>query len=130
MKIEGKTIANYLVVMLRRAKELNYLPKVTLFRFIMGKQDPYVDFALPIFKMEANDIQTVGTALFREGSYSGVDLNSTLTKLAVLFNEGRGAGSYMIIEINGASYQIVVKKQNGILSLRRKVIQLAKLNCP
>ncbi|OCT15991.1 hypothetical protein A8709_10250 [Paenibacillus pectinilyticus] len=117
-KKEGKTIANYLVVLLRHAESLHNTPKETLLRFIVGKADPYGDLALPLIKMNGDNIQLSGAALFREGKYSGIDLSPNLTKLSMLLKGENGTGVSLIIESGGDTYELWVKKASKDLHVK------------
>ncbi|MDR6550624.1 Ger(x)C family spore germination protein [Paenibacillus qinlingensis] len=129
-RIAGKTVANFLVVLLKEAQKLNYSPTVTLFRFILEKQDPYVDAILPLLKMQDDDVQLDGSALFRDGSYSGIDLSATQTKLALLLKESKGTSVFFITEINNQTYQIWIKKAKRKLVVKTNDNKISEIILP
>lgn len=129
-KLQGKTIANFLVVMLKQAEKINYVPKETLLRFILSKADPYIDMALPLIKSNGESVVMEGAALFREGNYTGIDLPMNLTKMAKLLKEGKGTGIYLIVKINGNPYEVWVKKARRDMVVKTKDSRVTEVSLP
>ncbi|CAH1202175.1 hypothetical protein PAECIP111891_02016 [Paenibacillus allorhizoplanae] len=127
-KIDSKTIANYLVVMITNAIKYNYTPKVTLFQFILGKQDPFKDFALPLIKKKGEDVQLGGSALFRAGNYTGIDLSMTSTKMAMLLKERKGGGVYLNTQLDDSSYQIWIQKSKKHIHVKSSDNKISEIN--
>jgi Ger(x)C family germination protein len=121
-ELKKKTVANYLAILVKEAESINFIPKETLLRFLFAKKDPYVDVALPLIQAKGDNILLNGAALFREGSYSGVDLSPALTKIVLLMKGVAGSGLHLIVDLDGATYDVLVKKA------RRKIIVNANDN--
>lgn len=129
-RIQGKTIANYLVVMLKEAESTYYIPKETVLRFILDKSDPFLDPALPLIRSEKDKIFMDGTALFREGRYTGVDLTMDQTKLALLMKNGKRTGVKIVAEIDKVPVQIWVKDVKRDIRVITKGDQVTKVILP
>ena len=121
-ELKKKTSANYLTNLIKEAEFIHFIPKETLLRFLFAKKDPYVDVALPLIQSKGDNIQLNGSALFRAGRYSGVDLSPTLTKIVLLMKGVAGSGIHLIVDLNGATYDVLVKKA------RKKIVVNAKDN--
>lgn len=126
----GRTIANLLVVTLKEAEKNKYLPKVTLLRFILCNDDPYVDIALPLITGVGESMQLNGAALFRDGKYSGIDLPPELTKISMLLNGEKGRGTYLISPSDGESYESWVKKASRKIVVNTNGNQVTDIRIP
>ncbi|WP_223593318.1 Ger(x)C family spore germination protein [Neobacillus bataviensis] len=129
-KLKGKTMANYLTILLESTEVTNYMPKETLLRFIFEKNDPYVDVALPLIQSRGDNIQLNGSALFREGSYSGVDLSPTLTKIAQLMKGVARPGIHLIVEMDGSPYDVLIKKASRKIVVNSKDNKVSEIMLP
>ncbi|MBI0575862.1 hypothetical protein IEC97_00700 [Neobacillus cucumis] len=70
------------------------------------------------------------SALFRNGSYSGVDLSPTLTKIVLLMKGVAGLGIHLIVDIDGASYDVLVKKAHKKIVVTVKDNKVTEIMLP
>ncbi|MEH7076293.1 Ger(x)C family spore germination C-terminal domain-containing protein [Neobacillus drentensis] len=67
------------------------LPTVSMMRFIVSRNEPLEDIALPLMKQYDSGMELGGALLFHQGTYTGVNLSTEKVKtLMLLFGKEKG----------------------------------------
>ena len=83
-----------------------------LLHYILGGADFINDFALNRFEPYGDGARLAGAALFRDGKYTGVNLNDDETQLANLMDGARSKVQVFIGKIGGKSYSALLQNAN------------------
>ncbi|MBP3965858.1 Ger(x)C family spore germination protein [Paenibacillus lignilyticus] len=108
-KIKQQTVPEYLVGLLDGQLNRGRIPSNKLLDYILGGEGFLNDFALNLFEPSGDEARLAGTALFREGKYTGVNLNNEDTLLACLMHEAKGKNQPLIGHIEGKVYTAFVQ---------------------
>lgn len=111
-KLDGKTTSEFLVGILDDESKRGKAPLTPLFPYLFGGNDLPHDFILNRFEPYENRVRLAGTSLFRDGKYTGVNLNNEDTQLAILLDGAKGKRQPIIGNIDGKNYTVLVKKAN------------------
>ncbi len=96
-KIKEQTVSNFLVGLLDEEIRRGTIPSNKLLHYILGGNLFMNDFALNRFEPYKDGARLAGTALFSNGRYTGVNLNSDDTQLVHLLHESTGKNQLMLI---------------------------------
>ncbi|WNR42734.1 Ger(x)C family spore germination protein [Paenibacillus roseipurpureus] len=107
---EDLTAADFLVGLLEDEHKRGTIPSNQLLDYILGGGRFLNDFALNRFEPYENGARLAGTALFKDGKYTGVNLNNEDTQLAVLMNGAVGRSQPLVGNIGGKRYTTLVKE--------------------
>lgn len=111
-KMRDQTLSEYLVSLLDEEKKRGNIPSNKLIHYILGGESFINDFALNRFEPYENGARLAGTSLFRDGKYTGVNLNNEDTLLAYLM-EGAEGNNQLIIGNSGENeYTVLVQNTN------------------
>lgn len=117
---DDQTPAEFLVGLLDDEKKRGNIPSSKLVQYILGGAEFINDFAVNRFEPFENGARLAGTALFREGTYTGVNLNDEDTRLAVLMYDTVGKNQLIHGETNGKKYTALVNKANRQIHVNSK----------
>lgn len=106
---KGKTVSDFLIGLLEDEKERGRIPPNKLLNYILGGNGYVNDFALNRFEAYEDGVRLSGTALFRDGTYTGVNLNDEDTQLAYLLREGAGENQLLAGQWNGKAYSTLLQ---------------------
>ncbi|MFC5530292.1 Ger(x)C family spore germination protein [Cohnella yongneupensis] len=107
-KINDQTVSDFLVSLLDNEKQKGRIPSNKLLYYLLGGSKFINDFALNRFEPFGNGARLAGTALFKEGKYTGVNLNEDDTQLLHLMDGAAGNGQ-LIIGKYGTSYSVLIQ---------------------
>lgn len=109
-KLKGDmTVSEYLVGLLDDEKKRGKIPTNQLIRYILGGAEFLNDFALNRFEPYGDSARLAGTSLFKDGKYTGINLNNTDTLLALLMNGINGKLQPFSGNIEGNDYTVLIK---------------------
>lgn len=109
-KIREQTISNYLVSLIDDEKKRGNIPSQKMLHYLLGGTEFINDFALNRFEPHENSVRLAGAALFRDGKYTGVNLNDDETLLANLMDGAPGKMQLFIGKAAANNYSILVQK--------------------
>ncbi|WP_308639770.1 Ger(x)C family spore germination protein [Paenibacillus silvisoli] len=110
-KIKGLTVSDFLVGILDEEKKRGKIPTNKLLRLILGGAEFMNDFALNRFEPYKDGARLAGTALFRDGKYTGINLNDEETQMAFLLDGVNG--KYQLLTGSGGENAHTVLVQNS-----------------
>jgi spore germination protein KC len=119
-KIKDQTISEFLVGLLEENKEKGVIPSNKLVHFILGGAGFINDFALNRFEPYENGVRLAGTALFREGKYTGVNLNDDDTQLATLLDGISGKTQLITGKLDGKNYTALIQNSHRDFHINEK----------
>ncbi|NQX63847.1 Ger(x)C family spore germination protein [Paenibacillus qinlingensis] len=108
-KIKDQTLSEFLVGLLQEDKKRGKIPSSKLVQFILGGAGFLNDFALNRFEPYENGVHLAGTSLFRDGTYTGINLDDEDTHLATLLDGTSGQNQLITGKLNGKSYSVQVQ---------------------
>jgi spore germination protein KC len=108
-KIKDQTLSEFMVGLLEEDKKRGKIPSNKLVHFILGGAGFLNDFALNRFEPYENGVRLVGTSLFRDGTYTGVNLDDEETQLATLMDGTSGKNQLLTGNLDGKNYSALVQ---------------------
>ncbi|MBM7563950.1 hypothetical protein [Paenibacillus sacheonensis] len=125
-EINGQTTSDFLVGLLEDEKRRGRIPSNKLFHYILGGEGFMNDFLLNRFEPFGNGARLAGTALFRDGKYTGVNLNNDETLLALLMKGAPAKGQLFFGPGASIPYSARVRKRRGVTVLPMTAKAFAK----
>ncbi|MDR6554288.1 Ger(x)C family spore germination protein [Paenibacillus qinlingensis] len=108
-KIKDQTLSEYLVGLLEEDKKRGKIPLNKIVQYILGGAGYLNDFALNRLEPFENGARLAGTALFRDGRYTGVNLDDDNTLLAILLDGTSGKNQLITGNVNGKHYTALIQ---------------------
>lgn len=110
------------------------IPTVSMMRFILSRQEPLEDIALPVLKQYNSKMELSGAQLFRQGKNTGVNLSKEQVRMLMLLL-GKEKGKQRFtghMSENGEGRQIQygfsVKKGDSKITVHPESRELPKVN--
>ncbi|MGO4499214.1 Ger(x)C family spore germination protein [Paenibacillus sp. 2RAB27] len=119
-RIKDQTLSEFLVGLLEEDEEKGKIPSHKLVHFILDGARFNNDFALNRFEPYENGVRLAGTALFREGKYTGVNLNDEDTQLAILLDGTSGKNQLIAGKLEGENYSALVQSAHRDFHINEK----------
>ncbi|SDX71176.1 Ger(x)C family spore germination protein [Paenibacillus sp. CF384] len=108
-KMNDQTVSDYLVGLIEDENKRGTFPRNKLLQYMFEGNAFINDFALTRYEPYGDGARLAGTSLFREGTYTGINLDAEDTLLAHLMDGAKGKSQLIVGEIGGESYSILVK---------------------
>nr|WP_237179070.1 Ger(x)C family spore germination C-terminal domain-containing protein [Paenibacillus sp. MMS18-CY102] len=108
-KIKDQTVSNFLVSLIDDEQDRGRIPSKKMLHYLLGGTEFINDFALNRFEPFEGGARLAGTALFRDGKYTGVNLNDEDTMLANLMDGAPGKMQLIIGKADGKNYSVLVQ---------------------
>lgn len=109
------------------------MPTVSMMRFILSREEPLQDLALPVLKPISSGMELNGALLFRQGTNTGVNLSKEQVQMSMLLlgkDKGRQRFTGQLSE-NGKGrhidYGFSVKKGNSKITVHPESSGLPKV---
>jgi spore germination protein KC len=126
-KIKDQTASEFLVGLLDDEKKRGRIPSNKLLHFMLGGREFINDFALNRFEPYGDGARLAGIALFRDGKYTGFNLNDEDTQLAILMDGATGKSQFLTGKLDGKSYSVLVQKANRDFQIIHNDNSLSKI---
>ncbi|SFT05496.1 Ger(x)C family spore germination protein [Paenibacillus sp. BC26] len=111
-KVNDQTVADFLVGLIDDENKRGTFPRNKLLKYMFEGSAFINDFTLTRYEPYENGARLAGTSLFRDGRYTGFNLNAEDTLLAYLMDGAIGRSQLLVGKIGGESYSILVKNAN------------------
>ncbi|CAN7182023.1 Ger(x)C family spore germination protein [Paenibacillus sp. LjRoot153] len=108
-KIKDQTLSEFLVGLLEEEKKRGTIPLNKLVQFILGGAGFLNDFALNRFEPYENGVRLAGTSLFRDGTFTGINLDDEDTLFATLLGGTSGKNQLITGKLDGKNYSAQVQ---------------------
>lgn len=108
-KINDQTVSEFLVGLLDEEKKRGTIPSTKIIHHILGGAEFMNDFALNRFEPYGNGARLAGTSLFRDGKYTGINLNDENTLLANLMDGASGTNQLIVGKSDEKKYSVLVQ---------------------
>ncbi|QHW33676.1 Ger(x)C family spore germination protein [Paenibacillus rhizovicinus] len=109
-KVHDQTINDYLIGVLDDQLKRGRIPSNKMLHYILGGEELVNDFALNLFEPSGEGARLAGTALFRDGKYTGIKLDNEETLLACLLNGTGAANQPLNGQVEGKPYTVQVQQ--------------------
>lgn len=124
-----KEITEKINDLMKNIKASGTMPTVSLMQFILSREEPFEDMAMPLLKQSDSVVELSGALLFREGIYSGEKLGKEqLPILKFLLGKAKGKQKFTGSLSESGEFGYSVKKGDSKITIHPESGGLPKVN--